>query len=146
MKIPKSLQLEDGEVLLIVSGKQGASFYHLHGECIELVDSFKVSKPEYTDFEGEFKVRGRGITISSGSIKETDDESIIRHFLRDLKQHLSRLKLSIKKIYLFAPSQTKNKIAKSLPQESKDKIEKVVSGNFSRFHPIDLLERVYSSK
>jgi hypothetical protein len=146
MKIPKSLQLEDGEALLIVSGKQGASFYHIRGECIELVDSFKVSKPEYTDFEGEFKIRGRGLTISSGSIKETDDESIIRNFLRELKKHLSRLKLHIQKIYLLAPPQTKNKIKDSLPVQDREKVEKVVSGNFSRFHPIDLLERVYSSK
>jgi hypothetical protein len=146
MKIPKNLQFEDGEALLIVSGKQGAAFYHIRGECIELIDSFKVSKPEYTDFEGEFKVRGRGLTISSGSIKETDDESLIRSFLRELKKHLGRLKLHIQKIYLFAPPQTKNKIKEAMRPENRNKVEKVVSGNFSRFHPIDLLERVYSSK
>jgi hypothetical protein len=146
MKIPKNLQLEDGEALLIVSGKQGAAFYHIRGNHIELVDNFKISKPEYTDFEGEFKIRGRGITISSGSIKENDDEGLIRSFIRELKQRLSHLRLGISKIYLFAPPQTKNKIQEALPRESKGKIEKVVSGNFSRFHPIQLLERVYSSK
>lgn len=132
MKIPKNLQLEDKEVLLIVSSKQGASFYHLHGEDIELVDSFKMPKPEYTDFEGELSIRGRGMT-----------KSIISHFLRNFREHLSKLRLSITKIYLFAPAQTKNKIADTLPQESRNKLEKVVSGSFSRFHPLELLEKIY---
>jgi hypothetical protein len=144
MKIPKTFQkLEDGEVLLIVSGKQGAAFYHLHGESIDLVDNFKIDKPEYTDFEGEFKVRGRGITVSSGSIKESDDQGLIRQFLKELKHRFSGLKFAVSKIYLLAPPQTKNKIKAALPAESRDKVEKVVSGNFSRFHPIQLLERVY---
>lgn len=131
MKIPRNLQLEDGEVLLVVSGKQCAIFYRIHGNRIDCVENFKVDKPEYTDFEGEFKIREHG--------------NIIRRFVHEFRQRLGRIKFGISKIYLLAPAQTKNKIKNALPAESRGKLEKVVNGNFSHFHPIKLLERVYSN-
>jgi hypothetical protein len=144
MKIPRKLRRKDEDALLIVSGKQSAAFYHVYGSHIDFLDSFVVAKPEYTDFEGEFKVRGRGINVSSGSIKETDDESIIRHFLRELKLRMHKQSFHIAKIYLLAPAQTKNKIRQALPSDSRDKVKSIISGNFSRFHPLDLLKRLYA--
>jgi hypothetical protein len=144
MIIPKKFQVEKRDALLIVSGKREATFYRIHGENMEPIESFHIAKPEYTDFEGEFKTRGRGITISSGAVKEIDDESTIKYFLRELKRRFNNIRFNVSNIYLLAPPQTKNKIKEALPNNSRRKIKSMIDGNFSRFHPIQLLERVYA--
>lgn len=142
MKIPNNLpQFNDEEVLIIVAGRQDAIFYKAGNGTLFRLDAFKIPTPHYSDHEGEFKKRGRGITLSSGGIRELRDEDIIRDFLREFKQRIKKICES-SKIYIFAPNQTKNRITCVLPTKWQKKVWKVAEGNYYYCHPLYIIKRI----
>jgi len=145
MKIPRDLpQFKDETAFIIVAGKQNAVFYTAADATIEQVDAFKIPKPKYSDNEGGFETRGRGMLISSGSVRELQDADIIRDFLRELQLRFKKIP-AFSRLYIFAPQQTKNKIQKVLPSEWKKKINAIIDGNYYFRHPTFILKKLSES-
>lgn len=141
MKIPKHLpQFARTSALLIVAGKQDAALYTVSDGIIERIDAFKIPKPRYSDKEGRFGVRAKGGSVTGG-VLELRDEDIIRDFIRELK---SRLKSApaFEYLYIFAPADTKNKIAAALPKNWKGKISGTIVGNYYYRPPLFVLEKI----
>lgn len=137
MKIPLHLaQFKEEDALLLVTGKQDAVIYRAAKGIMEKLDSFKIPRPHFSDNEGGF---GR----TQGSAKEIRDEDIIRDFMHELKIRLKKLGAdSFSVIYLFTPSEVKNRIKNALPTNLRNNIKLIVEGNFFRFAPIDLLVKI----
>ena len=84
MQISNTLQIEDNEtILLLITGKQEASFHKIFNGKMTTLHSFKVDKPHYSDNEGHFKASSHGNVIRSGSPRELDDDLVITDFLKN---------------------------------------------------------------
>lgn len=142
MKIPRDLpQFDDGKTCIIIAGRQDAILYTAENGVISRLLNFKIPRPHYSDREGEFKTRGRGITISSGAVKELKKHDIIRDFIREFKQRIKRVPECVR-IYIFAPADTKKKIVPALPKAWQKKVEKVIAGNYYYLHPLRVISKI----
>jgi len=142
MKIPQNLnQFKREPALLIVTGRQEAVLYRAHDGKLDKLDSFRTEKPHYSDREGEFKQRGGGVTITTGSVLEIDDKDIIRDFLQEFSQHIKKIP-KFKIAFVFAPGQIKNKLVKALPADWQKKVRETIVGSYYRYHPLKLLEMI----
>ncbi|MBA3550589.1 hypothetical protein H0W32_00015 [Patescibacteria group bacterium] len=142
MKISnKYSQFINKEALLITAGRQDAKFYQIKEGRIEEVLSIKIPRPKYSDNEGLFQksVHGR---MQSGSIEINNKEPIIRDFLSELEKRSKEVKGQFSDIYIFAPSNTKNKIEKALPASWKKKINSITEGNYYSKSPIFLIDKI----
>lgn len=143
MRIPQQLpQFKSEQTLIIVAGKQDAIFYKTENGFLEKIDIFKIPKPHYSDNEGYFIRRGRGVVMSSGAPRELDDRDIIRDFIHELKTRFKKIIFTPTKIYLFAPGRTKNVIRGALPAYWKKKLVSVVDGNYFYRHPLYFLRKI----
>lgn len=141
MKISDNFtKLKEEKALVIVTGKQDAIFYGIEGGRIEKLDAFKIPTPRYSDNEGYTKVRGKGMTFSSGWVRELKDEDVIKEFLLEFKERIKKIPNGWKKVYLFVPSQNKNDVREALPKSYAEKLEKEINGNYFYRSPQDLLE------
>jgi hypothetical protein len=145
MKIPNELEFKDQNVLLIVAGKQDAVLYKAENENMQRLDAFKIPKPHYSDNEGNSRTRGRGITARSGAGKELRDEDIIRDFLHLFKERAKKLH-DFSKVYIFAATKTKNRIASALPYTLQRRVSGVFSGNYFSINPIELVRKIWNSE
>ena len=145
MQIPKSLpSFKDTPTLFVVLGTQDARLYHAHNNIMEKIDDFKVSKPHYSDREGHFKTRGKGMVMVSGSVYEAKKQVTFHEFLDELVSHLKEAEKSYapREIYLFVPRHRKNAVLEALPKKISDRIRLIKSGNYYKAHPKELLEMV----
>ena len=145
MKISQDLpQFKEENALLIVTGKHEADFFHAsHGE-IERIAGFKVEKPHYSDREGHFKTRGRGVTVASGAVYEAQKEKILQDFRREFRKAL-RLALGNNHpdvLYVYTPAYLKNEVYALLPKRIQSLVKKIFSINIYGRHPFEILERI----
>lgn len=142
MKIPRELpQFKDENAFIIVTGKQDAAFYKASDGIIEKVDAFKIPRPTYSDNEGIYRTKGRGVATSSGSAKELQDENVIRDFLREFKKRIRKIS-DFSTIYIFSPHQIKNRVRAALPNEWKMKVGALIEGNYYFRHPTFILKKL----
>jgi hypothetical protein len=146
MKIPRQFQqFKDEPTLLLVAGRQTAVLYEAKDGILNKIDSFEIPKPRYSDREGEFRRRGRGVTVSSGVPKELRDDDIINDFLKELKKRLKPLSKP-EKLIVFAPDKTRHKILDVLPKAWQQKVTKVIRGNYFNKEPLDVISRISPTK
>lgn len=130
MRIPKNLKhltRKNEDALLLVTGKQDAVIYKASKGQLEKLDSFKLPTPHFSDNEN------RGI-------KEIQDRDTVRDFMHELLIHLKNISADkIPSIYLFTPSNVKNRIMNALPTELRKHIKAVVEGNYFNMAPADLM-------
>lgn len=143
MKIPRQLpQFTDYPALLVVAGRQTAIFYRVAAGLLEKLDDFQIETPQYSDNEGQFRVRGKGMTMKSGAPRELERADIIRDFLREFKKRLQDLPGDFHELWLFAPPRTKNEIQAVLPVTWRSKLKRVIPGNYSSRPPLELLAKL----
>jgi hypothetical protein len=146
MKISKKFpHVKEDNAFVIVAGKQDAAFYRIEGGNIERVDAFKIPRPKYSDNEGNFKVRQKGKTVSTGARLEIDDRDVIKEFLRELKSRLKSQPSNFNKLYLFVPSPYKNDVRKTLPAEWQKKDRSEIMGNYYYRNAAYLVEKMESA-
>lgn len=142
MKISnKYTHFNNKNALLIAAGKQDAKLYQVKDGGVEEVLSIKIPRPKYSDNEGIFQksIHGR---VSSGSVEIHNDEPIIRDFLSELEKRAKEVKGTFTDVYIFAPSNTKNKIEKVLPASWKKKINSITEGNYYSKSPTFLINKI----
>jgi hypothetical protein len=146
MKIPnKFKQFEDRPSIIIVAGRQDAAIYKCSGGFLERLDAFKIPTPHYSDREGAFKTRGRGVTTRSGGVREIRDDDIIRDFLSEFKKRIKKIaKNDFDSVYITAPAKTKNRIKEILPTRLRQKVVSIIEGNYFYRHPLFILEKISS--
>jgi len=144
MKIPNTFKIEKTEhILLLIAGKQEASFHEIFDGKIDYLSTCKVEKPHYSDNEGHFKVRSGGKVIRSGSVRELDDSIVINDFLKKLKDHIKK-NINVddyESVYFTVPSHMENIIVESLSVKLKNKIQHQIDGNFFKHKPLDVLKK-----
>ncbi|OHA22077.1 MAG: hypothetical protein A3G52_03005 [Candidatus Taylorbacteria bacterium RIFCSPLOWO2_12_FULL_43_20] len=130
--------------MIIVVGRQEAVIYHASNGSVSLKDSFKFPTPRYSDNEGHFKTRVGGGVVRSGSARELNDEIMVGNFTRMLKARLESLKVdaNFKKVYFFSPDHLRRHFMETMPKPLKDRVVDCISGNFFKFHPIDLVKKI----
>jgi hypothetical protein len=142
MKIPRKLEQFDGsKALIVVSGKQEALFYSANKGTIEKLAEIGIPRPRYSDHEGEFKVRGRGLTVSSGSPVEFHDYEVIQEFIQECKKRMKEIG-EFDEVYIFASEKVKNKIGSCVPSSMKSKVKAVIEGNYFNHRPLELIEKI----
>ncbi len=120
------------EALLLVTGKQDAVIYRASHGILEKVDSFKIPRPHYSDHEG-----------TAATPHELRDKDIFRDFTHELMSHLKNISATTySTVYVFTPSNVKNQLWKAFPTAFRDKIMRVIEGNYFHFAPIDLLAKI----
>jgi hypothetical protein len=145
MKIShKFPQFTNQPTLIAVTGKQGGRFYIARDGIIEEVDSFKIEKPGYTDREGMFMTRGRGITVRSGSVVEEQDEVMLRYFFHEFISRIRQLSANLApdKLVLFGTAGMKGRLSKLLPKHLQEKIDVFIVGTYYGSHPFKLLAKI----
>jgi hypothetical protein len=145
MKIPATLPQFDSQVaLLVVTGKQGATFYIGANGEIASAGSFEVRLPRRTERAGLFIRRGRGRVLASGSVREPNKTAHAQEFLRQLASRLRELatRHQATASYLYAPTylmkQAKAALAKTLGRT----YVMSFSGHYQDRHPLELLRMI----
>lgn len=129
--------------LIIVSGTQDAKFYISENGNINLLNSIKIEKPDYSDREGFFQMRARGLSVRSGSVVKSKNRMVIMPFLRSFKEELAKIarNSAVSDIFLFYPGHLA-RIVNFIPRTLRKKIKLEVRGNFNDSHPFDLLKKI----
>lgn len=130
--------------MMIVAAKQDARFLIARDGILEEAKVFRIEKRRYSDREGHFKVRGHGIEVSSGAVYEEPKEAMLRDFLarfiavtKDLL-----LKYDFGNVIIFIPENLKKLVINALPSYFQKKISAVFYGNYFKYHPFKLLEKM----
>jgi len=146
MKISQNLPQFAGEhVLLVVTGRQEAEFYRAGDGEVEKVAAFKVETPKYSDREGHFKTRGRGMVLASGAVYEAQKEKILQDFRREFKSSLKSVLANFSqpdRIYMYTPAYMATDVQGLFPRLVAGAIKKTIRGNFYGRHPFELLEKI----
>ena len=145
MKVTKRFsEFQEGDALIVVTGKQQAFFYELHNGHLLRFDGFKVPKARWSDNEGHFKVRAKGRSLVSGSVREDDrNKGTVRKFLREFRERIKKISVErFSELYILAPKEIKYQLLRMIPSDWQDRIAGYVDGNFSYAHPTLVLERI----
>ncbi len=148
MKISQKLpQFLTKKTLLVAVSKQKVILYHAFKGEIKELSSFELPKPRYEN-ESLFVSSGKGQTFGMGSVKEIRIENLKQKLLKNLKEELDKIKKKeerepFSQIFLFAPSYLISEAKTILAEKiTSAKIELSIKGNYSHFHPFDLLEKI----
>lgn len=142
MKIPKDLPQFDGQqVVFVVTGKQVAVFYAAHDGNLEEYATVTIEKPQRK--ETYLEVHG-GRVFRSGAASERMVEKMKKEFIVVLHQKLAAVRTELKptRVYLFAPAYMVQIVEQAFPVQTRKKILTVYEGNYTRFHPKQLLEKI----
>jgi len=134
--------LQKANALLVVAGAQVAKIYRLKDGQINEKDTIEIETPTFTDREGHFEHHANGLMHGSGSVYENQDDYMQNKFLKELTGHISALKNTFDKIYLFSPGYILKSIKNTLPDELANKIQKEINGNYTKHHPNELLKKI----
>ncbi len=148
MKISnKYSHFSNKNALLLAAGKQDAKLYQVKDGSVDELLSVKIPRPKYSDNEGIFQKSMHG-RVQSGSVEINNKEPIIRDFLSELEKRVKEVKgkAIFNDIYIFAPSNTKNRIEKALPASWKKKITSVTEGNYFSKSPAFLIDKISSAE
>ena len=141
LQIPRQLPQFDRATLIIVTGRQDAIFYRAWQGLLAQLGAFHLPRPRYSDHEGEFKKRGRGIEISYGANTEIDKRDSIREFLQAFRQQIKRIPEAAE-IIIFAPAILKKVIGQALPSAWQKHLKQIIAGNYHRFYPLEILRKL----
>jgi hypothetical protein len=143
MLVPQTLpQFNNRKALVVVTGKQDARFYRISEGIFIEFDNFKIPRPHYSDKEGYFRSRSKGITMSSGAVRELQDEIVIGDFVREFRRHIKAAGNGFDEVYFFTPSTVKKALLDALPASLKGKIHAIFEGNHYKTSPLGLLSRI----
>jgi hypothetical protein len=149
MKISRDLPQFDGEkTLIVVAGKQEARFFLAKDGVIEESQSFQFEKPKYSDREGFFMSRGKSGVYRSGAVYEFKKQRLVKELGSRLKEGFADIAKynKIDKIYLLSPEHLENDVKKAIPPDYRKKIKFLLKGDYSHFHPFDILDKIASQK
>lgn len=145
MKIKNELQnIEYKNSLIVVTSNQESKMYLVKNDNIDLVDSFFVETPEYSDREGFFTSSGKRGVYGSGSVYEDKNEYIKDKFNHSLLENLLK-EIEINKaeaLYMFMPENNKNDVINILPDKIKEIIKMEIYGNYVGEHPFVFLTMI----
>lgn len=148
MKLSHNLpQFEGTPTLLVVSGWQsGKVFYALNGNIV-LDGEVLVPDHRYSDREGHFKMRTRGV-VQSGSVYEQKKEHIRKEFLGKFVSCIDNVvkRHNIKEIHIFSPPEGLHDLEKAFPAHLKKYIRGSYSGNYIHHKPDKLAEIIKGKK
>jgi len=134
MKISKNLlQFNRQKALIIVSGRTAVRFLYAHQGEIKELDRFRFPRRLYTDREGFFKTKVRGLgTMYSGSVLESKKAQQEKKLLKKITDKVKSYnkKLNITGIYLFAPDYMKGQAREAVPRYLQKKIRGCLYGNY----------------
>lgn len=145
MKITRNLpQFENKNALLVVSGLHEAVFYIAKDGFLEKIGQFKLLNPKYSDKEGFFVSAGYGRVFETGSVLETDKIELRHKFLKEMDKILDDIvkRRGVTDIYIFSSDFLKNELTDLLPREDRKKIRLIFLGNYTHFHPFQILEMI----
>ncbi|PIR89132.1 MAG: hypothetical protein COU07_02790 [Candidatus Harrisonbacteria bacterium CG10_big_fil_rev_8_21_14_0_10_40_38] len=149
IKIPETLKsFSSTPSLLLVAGTSGARFFVVSPTGLTEVDSFFIDKPKYSDNEGFFVRSGGGKRFGSGSVKVENSNELLSRFVNSFADRSKKLINSYKylnKVFLFVPSHLAPIVRSSLPKDAKNKLVAVISGNYLKFHPLDIAKKAWNS-
>jgi len=130
--------------VLIVSGRQAAKIYELRQGRIVADPAITIENPKYSDHEGFNMRRGKGTVYGTASAHESKDDGVVTDFLHQLEKEAKTLQQSrdFDAVYLFAPSECFQTVKNALPQNWVKKIQFEYRGNFTKFAPDRLLEKI----
>lgn len=143
MKITRNLpQFAGRKALLVVTGLHEADFYIARSGEIQKIGDFRLLYPHYSDKEGFFESAGHGRVFESGSVLEIDKIEIRHRFLKEMDRMLDKIVVGedVTDIYILTPDYMKNELTKLLPKEDRKKIRYIFLGNYTHFHPFQILE------
>lgn len=149
MKISRNLpQFEGEKALIIVSGKQEARFFLAKDGIIEELESFQFEKPKYSDREGFFISRGKSGVYRSGAVYEFKKQRLVKELGNRLENGFADIIKynKVDSIYLLSPEYLENYVKKAVPPDYKKKIKFLLKGDYSHFHPFDILNKIASQK
>ncbi len=149
MQISNKLpQFDDEKALLIVTGKQEASFYVAHQGQLEKLDEFYIPPITYSDNEGHSQKHKLGILMGSGFVRENKKRTLRYKFLGQVEEHLSRIakKQEVDRLYLFCPSYVLLSVKGVVPYPLKEKRIESIAGDYHHQHPFKLLEKIKETK
>lgn len=144
MQISNKLpQFKNEVALLIVTGDKESTFYIASDGQISKAESLVVRKPVYSDKEGFF-ARGGSNYYAAGSVKEISKQFLWKEFLHQFMEelHLLNDKYKPSQLYLFSPDYFVSQLIKELPNTLKAQVKHTETGNFSKLHPFELLEKI----
>jgi hypothetical protein len=145
MKISEKYpQFNDAPVLVLVTSKQEAALYKAEKGEFDELERFVIERPENTDKEGEFKTRGEGLTVRSGTVYERNDTALIRDFMSEMEKLVTKhLRDTEGTLYFFAPAAVKGHIEKLLRKGPTSKLDiHSYEGNYMHNHTSDLLQMI----
>lgn len=134
--------------VLIVSGSQAAKIYELRRGSILQDPAIQISRPAYTDREGLNRRRGKGSVWGTASDYEAKDDGTDIEFIHELQREIKNLaaQRDFEEVYLFAPRQCFQKIKSALPKILQEKVAFEYRGNFTKFDPSRLLQKITSKR
>ena len=142
--LPKRLpQFEDKKALLIVTGSQNGKIYCATNSKIEELASIHIPGARFYDTGGFLERPAKNKKMETTLI-HLKSQLLRVPFLRELeKQLIPLLRIhAFASIYIFSPDGLAKHIAELIPRQLKNSIRMVVSGNYVRFSPLLLLEKV----
>ncbi len=144
MKISEKLPQFTKKSLIVVAGGQSAEIYFAHQGVIDKIDSIELENQKYSDKEGFFARRGKGMNFGSGSVLEENKQAFIHKFLKELRALIDKHfeEKDPENIYIFSPEHMKNDLFESLSKEMQSRIALSLNGNFTEFHPFDFLKKI----
>lgn len=150
MQISQKLpQFEDKKALLVVTGKQEASFYLANDSRLKKVGEFHIPKITYSDKEGHMQKHKFGKLIGSGFAREPKKQVLRNKFLNQLEdslKQLSKRNTDIDEVYLYCPGYIMMSAKNTVPSSLKDKVVSTYRGEYQTQHPFKLLEMIQGSK
>jgi hypothetical protein len=136
-------QFPDERALLVVTGKQNGRLYFARKGSVKEIDEAFIPTQRYSDDEGFFGLNGGGAS-AVGSGKESKDVETKHKFMRVIT---AKIKKAIKEndidsIYLFSPNYEITELKETLPKAAQQMIRLSFMGNFVKFAPDMLLEKI----
>ncbi|HAO64978.1 TPA: hypothetical protein DCQ44_03290 [Candidatus Taylorbacteria bacterium] len=147
MKIPTDLskKIDEEPTLIIVAGRQDAVLYKTNKGTVVELDEFIIPKPNYGDHKAEIKKKAKGKTTGSHEVWNRDNSDVVKYFLKELKRRIKKV-TGFERLYILAPSQTKNKIKAALPTAWHKKIRLIIDGNYFYRHPLFILKKIVDNE
>lgn len=144
MIIPQNLsQFKNQHLLLLVAGKQDMHIYEVQNDSVEQAKEFKIPSPRFSDDERRYNSRSGPGHIRSYATREITDDEIIAKFISELKKQIKDFHPDdFDRVYIFAPSQIKNRISEALPASFKKKVDAVIEGNYCSDGPLVILSKI----
>lgn len=148
MKIPTQLpQFNKHITCIAVITRYTAQIYTVHKGVIKKVSDIRQRRPTYSDREGFFLRSGEGQLYGTGSVYESKDEELTEKFSKKVAKKLDILipKYKFKNIFILEPKHLSRVHARDLSKMAKKRVVCRVGGNFSHYHPLELVEKVKKS-